>query len=216
MNRSLLIYCLSSQHRRSLERCFLAVASIAHTSKGTAAFLCCVIQKVHTRRCSHKTSGAERCLVSELPQVWLPCSCFHLCLLFTGEDLGLVHFPKPLHAWTLHPSATPTHKTEECCWAYKLLRGGTSCVGWALPLINFRTDTLSWKRFHCQHHHVDISILEWFQLLHVLLSIFPSSSSSAIALPNCCLSCPKLGGCAVSWRTCWFSPGEQWKCLGTH
>lgn len=121
MNRSLLIYCLSSQHRRSLERCFLAVASIAHTSKGTAAFLCCVIQKVHTRRCSHKTSGAERCLVSELPQVWLPCSCFHLCLLFTGEDLGLVHFPKPLHAWTLHPSATPTHKTEERCWAYKLL-----------------------------------------------------------------------------------------------
>ena len=95
-------------------------------------------------------------------------------------------------------------------------RGGTSCVGWALPLINFRTDTLSWKRFHCQHHHVDISILAWLQLLHVLLSIFPSSSSSAIALPNCCLSCPKLGGCAVSWRTCWFSPGEQWKCLGTH
>lgn len=108
------------------------------------------------RHCSRETPGAERCLVTEFLK-----SGGHFLLSFvppfTEEDLGFVLFPKPLHAWTLHPPVTPTHTAEERCWAYELLRAGTSCA-WSSALLNFRTDTLSWKHFQCQHNHIDISI----------------------------------------------------------
>lgn len=150
------------------------------------------------RPCSRETPGAERCLVTEFLK-----SGGHFLLSFvppfTEEDLGFVLFPKPLHAWTLHPPVTPTHTAEERCWAYELLRAGTSCA-WSSALLNFRTDTLSWKHFQCPHRHVDISIspyLNGFSYCMCYWASFPA----VLLLP---LHFPAVAFLARGWM------GVQW------
>lgn len=70
----------------------------------------------------------------------------------------------------------------------------------SLLLINFRTDILSQKHFQCQHCHVDICILKWFQLLHLFLNIFSSSSCFYRCTFQLLLFLPEDGWMCCKWK----------------
>lgn len=134
--------------------------------------------------------------------------CFCNPTIFIEKDLDFAHFPKHSSIWDLCPSVNPNHTRmpEEVC-AERLTGPGKQLLNLlvlgevSLPLINFRTNTLSQKHFQCQHSCVDICILKWFQLLYLFLKIFSGSCIFSVALKSFCLSCLRRCGYAANGRT---------------